>query len=427
MKSNPTNTSFLLQGAFASFGTYFCMYAFRKPFAVATFENLVYLGIDFKILLIISQVLGYALSKFIAIKLISELRANQRLGYLITMILSAEVSLVFFGWVPAPFSTLFMLTNGLSLGMIWGIVFSYLEGRRFTEILGVALCSSFILSSGAVKSVGLLVMNDLGVSEFWMPAVTGAIFLVPFIIFANLLEKMKKPTAEDIRLQTARHPMSRQDRKNVFYSFFFPILILVLFYISLTALRDFRDNFSRELWDSLGFRDHAAIYTYSEIPIALLVLMIMGAMSFVKGNHRALMYYHYLLILGTLIIGLGTFLYQKNHISPMIWMISTGFGLYTCYVPFNGIFFDRMIATFRINGNAGFLIYIADAFGYLGSMAVLLYKNFGQASVSWLQFFINCTYLVAALGCSVSFVSLVYFNRRYTRLPNRPEREITIL
>ncbi len=427
MKSNPTNTSFLLQGAFASFGTYFCMYAFRKPFAVATFENLVYLGIDFKILLIISQVMGYALSKFIGIKLISELRADQRLGYLITMILSAEVSLVFFGWVPAPYSALFLLTNGLSLGMIWGIVFSYLEGRRFTEILGVALCSSFILSSGAVKSVGLLVMNDLGVSEFWMPAVTGAIFLMPFIIFANLLEKMPKPTTEDIRRQTARHPMSPQDRKNVIYSFLFPILILVLFYISLTALRDFRDNFSRELWDTLGYQDNASIYTFSEIPIAFLVLLIMGAMSFVKNNLKAFVYYHYLLILGTLIIGLGTFLYQMSLISPMIWMISTGFGLYTCYVPFNGIFFDRMIATFRINGNAGFLIYIADAFGYLGSMGVLLYKNFGQASVSWLQFFIDSTYLVAALGCSVSLVSLVYFNRRYTRLANRPEREISIL
>ncbi|MDX1759102.1 MAG: DUF5690 family protein, partial [Arenibacter algicola] len=92
-----------------------------------------------------------------------------------------------------------------------------------------------------------------------------------------------------------------------------------------------------------------------------------------------------------------------------------GFGLYICYVPFNCIFFDRMIATFRIKGNAGYLIYIADAFGYLGSMGVLLYKNFGQSSLSWLNFFMASTYLIAVLGSIITLVSLFYFKRKYKK------------
>ena len=59
--------------------------------------------------------------------------------------------------------------------MIWGLVFSYVEGRRVSELLGAMLCASFILSSGVVKSVAVLFLHA-GVPETWMPAVTGAAF-----------------------------------------------------------------------------------------------------------------------------------------------------------------------------------------------------------------------------------------------------------
>lgn len=408
-----SNSKLLLFGSLTAFGTYFCMYGFRKPFTVAIFENVVFWGMDYKIILIISQVVGYALSKFIGIKLISELKPNKRLTHLLLMIGFAEFSLILFGWVSAPYNTIFMLFNGLSLGMVWGVVFSYLEGRRFTEILGVALCSSFIVSSGAVKSVGFLVMNSWQVSELWMPAATGALFLVPFIICAFFLNRMPPPTEEDKILKSNRKAMTSDDRKKVLFKFRFPLLILVVFYVALTALRDFRDNFSREIWDALGYQDNAAIYTVSELPIAILVLLIMASMVFVKQNERAFKYYHYLLIAGASIVGLSSFFFQIGAISPLIWMILVGFGLYLCYVPLNGLFFDRMIATFRINGNSGFLIYVVDAFGYSGSISVLLFKNFGKENISWLEFFLNGTYFVAVSGVVLTMISLLYFNRKH--------------
>ena len=417
LKTSLQNSKFLIYGGLTSFGTYFCMYAFRKPFAVATFEGLSLWGVDYKIILIIAQVIGYMLSKFIGIKVISELTPNKRIYYLIGLILLAECSLVFFAVIPPPYNFIFMLLNGLPLGMVWGIVFSYLEGRKFTEILGVALCSSFIVSSGVVKSVGLLVMDNWSVSQFWMPAVTGALFLIPFMLFAWLLNRMPAPTEEDKYLRTERKPMSGKDRIKVFLTFFFPIVILVIFYTLLTALRDFRDNFSRELWDALGFSGNASVYTLSEVPIAILVLVIIGLLGFIKNNYKAFVSYHYILIMGTLLIGLATLLFQNGLIAPMLWMITVGFGLYICYVPFNCIFFDRMIATFRIKGNAGYLIYVADAFGYLGSMAVLLYKNFGQSKLSWLRFFINSTYFIAIIGTVIAILSLFYFKRKYKKEP----------
>ena len=35
--------------ALTSFGVYFCMYAFRKPFTAAGFERIAYLNIDYKV------------------------------------------------------------------------------------------------------------------------------------------------------------------------------------------------------------------------------------------------------------------------------------------------------------------------------------------------------------------------------------------
>lgn len=418
------NVTVFSYGALASFATYFCMYAFRKPFSVATFAGLELWGIDYKIILIISQVLGYMLSKFIGIKLISELRPEKRLFSLLGLVFLAEASLIFFGWVPAPYNFIFMFLNGLPLGMVWGIVFSYLEGRKFTDFLGVVLSSSFIVSSGVVKSVGYLVMDHWHVSQFWMPAVTGGLFLIPFVISSLLLNKIPSPSQEDIRLRKERNPMSKADRRNVMASFWIPIVILTLFYTCLTAIRDFRDNFSREIWDAVGFKGDASIYTLSELPIAILVLLIIALVGLIKNNFKALFSYHLLLIMGTICIGSATLLFQLHLVGPVFWMVAVGFGLYICYVPFNCLFFDRMIATFRIHGNAGYLIYVADAFGYLGSMVVLLYKNFGQNTLSWLSFFVDTCYVIAGLGLLVSLLSLLYFKEKKRAMDQVTEEQI---
>src|SRR5688500_1404923 len=66
---------YVLYATVAAFSTYFCMYAFRKPFAVATFagQTLGDSEVNLKTAFVISQILGYALSKFLGIKVCSEL------------------------------------------------------------------------------------------------------------------------------------------------------------------------------------------------------------------------------------------------------------------------------------------------------------------------------------------------------------------
>ncbi len=134
--------------------TYLCMYAFRKPFSAATFPGEQLAGMDYKAWLVMAQVLGYACSKFIGIRVIAEMRRVQRWQPLLLLIGFAWLALLGFALVPRPWNIAFLFLNGLPLGMIWGVVFSYLEGRRATELMGTILASSLIFATGLVKTVG---------------------------------------------------------------------------------------------------------------------------------------------------------------------------------------------------------------------------------------------------------------------------------
>jgi len=398
--------------AIVAFLTYSCMYAFRKPFTSATFEGITAFGINYKILLVVAQLIGYTLSKFLGIKLIAEMKAQRRAVSIIGLIVFAWLSLLCFGLVPQPYNIVFLFLNGLPLGLIWGLVFSYLEGRKATEFMGAVLTVSFIFSSGLVKSVGKWLVVDVHVSEFWMPFFTGLIFILPIILFVFLLEQIPPPTAEDIALRTERLPMTAEQRRDFVRSFLPGIVLLVITYIGLSVIRDFRDSFAADIWKEAGFGKSPEIFTTTEIPTSIIVLAMMSFLILVKDNFKALVINHVMVVTGFGIAILSTFLYSTQVISAVPWMIFNGLGLYMGYVPFNCMMFERMIASFKRPANVGFLMYIADSFGYLGSIGVLFYKEFGQHNISWIRFFSLMIYLVCTTGIIFTVFSQMYFNKK---------------
>ncbi len=405
---------FSLYGMIAAFGTYFCAFAFRKPFTVATFDNLVWAGIHYKTVLVVAQVLGYMLSKFIGIKIVAEMQAGRRAWGLLAMIGISQMAWVFFGFVPAPYNFIFLILNGLPLGMVFGLGLGFLEGRRLTEILSAALCASFIMSSGVVRSIGAYLLQDWQVSQWWMPFWVGLIFIPPILFFTWLLNQIPPPSAADELLRTRREPMTGQARWDFFKKFAFGLVLLVLTYVLLTIYRDFRENFGAEIWKELGFGNKPEVFAQTEISVAFLVLCFLGLFIFLKNNWLAFAIQHVLVFVGMLSVGFSTWLFGENYLSPLAWMVSVGVGLYVPYVIFNGMLFERLIAVFRQVGNIGFLIYLADSFGYLGSIGVMLYKDFGQGAMRWLDFFVVASYWVSGLGVLLTAASFLYFYRKKT-------------
>lgn len=415
MKKNPQTLTTLL-GATAAFCTYTCMFGFRKGITAVQFEGVEFGGIDYKIWLITAQVLGYAVSKGIGIKVVSEMQPVRRPWYVLGLILLSELALLGFGLVPAPYNIVFLFLNGLPLGMVYGTMLGILEGRRQTEILISALTASFIFASGLVKTVALLLMRYGGVTEMWAPFLTGLFFVIPLFLSVWGLSRLPPPSVEDQLLRTQRLPMNRADRKNFLKNFSTGLTLLIISYVLLSAFRDFRDNFAPEILKGT-VQGTPTIFAQTETLIALIILGLMAGLRWVDNHFRAFTLINMLMIAGAMLVGLSTWLYQLGTVSASAWFMLTGLGMYMAYVPCNGLYFERLVASFRYVSTVGFIVTLADWYGYLGSVAVLMYKNFGQSTLSFQQFFIYGCYGMSGLYILLTVFSYGSLRAKYRKVP----------
>ena len=396
----------------AAFLCYTGMYAVRKSFLAGQYQDLdIGFGMDPKTLLVISQVLGYMLSKFVGIKIISEMPPKRRVYWLLGLVGLGLFMLGLFAIVPPKWKIVTLFFNGLPLGMVFGVVFSYLEGRRNTELLAAALSATFIFSTGLVKTVGVLLIQNYGVGEYAMPFVTGLLFLPIFMISVWMLNKSKVPDELDREERTERSTMDVTKRKDFMKKHGIGFAGLVVIYILLTIVRDFRDNFIVEFWEELGYGREPELITLTEIPVAIIVLIIAALGILIRKNRLAFNLGMYMIGFGALVILLSTLLFEKSLISPVMWMISTGVGVYLPYILFHCLLFERLIAFLKYQGNVGFLFYTADALGYLGSVTVLMLKEVVGYNTSWVDFFIDINIKVAVPIMILVFLVLFYFSR----------------
>lgn len=412
-----------------AFIAYFCMYAFRKPFTAATYSGLYFGGtqIELKTAFIISQVIGYTLSKFLGIKVVSEARRHQRLWLLVGLVVFSELAFVLFAIVPPVWKVFAIFLNGLPLGMVWGLVVRYLEGRRTSDILLAALSCSFIVSSGVFKDFGravlegdkfhffgLLLPNPLPpLDQFWMPAATGLLVLPVILIAFWFLNQVPEPTQADVAERTERKPMSGHRRYEFFIAFWPGLLPLIIAYVLLTVFRDFRDNFMVEVLDQLGYpyAENKDIMSRMELSVALGVFIAMALLYLVKDNRRGLLAALAIIAAGFGVIGVATLLHLQGAISGFWWMALVGFGSYIAYVPYNSVLFDRLMASTHFVGTAVFAIYLADSAGYTGSVITLVGKDLLAAHTSRAEFLeVFCGFL-SVIGLVTVVIGGVYFWR----------------
>lgn len=298
--------------------SYSLVYALRKPFTAAEFEGLQFFGMDYKIAVSIIQLLGYVLAKLLGIKYISELKPEGRLKFIIGSAVLSEVSLLAFGLFPLPYNILALFFNGLSLGCMWGVIFSFLEGRRTTDILASIMGVSMALSSGVAKSLGLYALNSLHVSEFWMPALIGGIAL-PLLCFTGwMMTKFPAPTEKDIASRSVRVTLNGQQRWELFRKYM-PLLIMLFgANLLLTVQRDIKEDFIVCIVDVSTISSWAFAQIDS---IATFVMLAVFALLATTYNHMKVLCI--LLILST--IGMGSLAmiganFEAYNLPTTIWL-----------------------------------------------------------------------------------------------------------
>jgi hypothetical protein len=413
----------------AAFVAYFCVYAYRKPFAAATYDGLQFAGTDvqLKTAFVVSQILGYTVSKYLGIKLVSEARRNQRLWMLIGLIVFAEFALLLFAILPPGWKVVAIFLNGLPLGMAWGPVVRYLEGRQTSDILLAGLASSFIVASGVFKDVGRALLaggsihffglplpNPLPpLDEFWMPVAAGLLTSPFFLLAVWLLNQVPEPTAEDEAARTPREPMDAARRRQFYLAYLPGLLPLISAYVLLTIFRDYRDNYMVDVLDQLGYAyaNNKDIMSLMELGVALAVLLTMGLLYLIKDNRLGLLAALAIITAGFVIIGAATLLHSAGAITGFWWVALIGFGGYVAYVPYNSVLFDRLMASTQFVGTAVFAIYLADSAGYTGSVITQLGKDLFAGSLTRTQFLEAFCLFLSIVGILTVLAGGAYFWR----------------
>lgn len=130
-----------------------------------------------------------------------------------------------------------------------------------------------------------------------------------------------------------------------------------LFFIgALTVFRELRDSFAADIWKELHI-EGAMIFTQTEVPIAVFVLVLMFLIVFVRNNRLALNIIYCIAVTGGSLMVFSTLLYVYGFLSPIWWMILSGLGLYMGYIPFTYLI-ERLIASLRVVSTAVFIIYL---------------------------------------------------------------------
>ena len=401
---------FIFWAGGAALLSYALVYALRKPFTAATFDGLDFMGMDYKTATSIIQIAGYVLSKFMGIKWISELRREDRLRFIIASVSVAELSLLAFALLPVPYNVCALFFNGLSLGCMWGVIFSFIEGRRLTGILASIMGISIAFSSGLAKSLGLFLMNDLGVDCFWMPAVIGGFAFVLIILLAFILNALPAPSEEDIRSYTKRVPMDARQRKAIFFRFAPLLLMLFVANLFITIIRDVKEDFLVNIVDTSQFSAWAISGIDGMVTLIILALFIL--VSMIRDHQRVLYTLLWMVIGGTFLLVGISYYYEQLNLSPLVWMFLQSLGVYIAFLSFQTLFFERFVACFNIKGNVGFFIVSIDFIGYLGTVGVLVFKEAFVAHLNWIEFY-NTMVLTLGTACCFLFMGcILYFMHR---------------
>lgn len=391
--------------------SYSLVYALRKPYTAASFEGLTFMGSDYKVAVTTIQILGYVIAKFFGIKIISELKKENRFRFFVGSAILAELALVGFGLLEAPYNVAAMFVNGLSLGCMWGVIFSFIEGRKVTDILASLLGVSMVFSSGVAKSFGLFAMNEMQIDQFWMPAVIGG-FALPLLVFMGyMLKRLPQPTAEDIALRNERVVLDGKGRVALFRKYAPILTLLFIGNFMLLVLRDIKEDFLVNILDMNN--QSSWLFARIDTIVTLIILGIFALFAFFRSNIRALLWLTTLVIAGCLTMTYVSFHYETLNLKPVTWLFIQSLSLYIAYLTFQTIFFDRFIACFRIKGNVGFFIALIDFIGYLGTVTLLSTKEFLKIELEWFALFNHIAGFVGAT-CSILFiVASILIHRKY--------------
>lgn len=235
-----------------------------------------------------------------------------------------------------------------------------MEGRRSTDFI-LAMCStSFIISSGIAKDVGLQVMEGWGVHVFWMPAVVGFVFTPLLLVGVFMLHQIPDPSVKEIKNRSIRSTMGAKERMAFVIEIWPGLLCILIAFFLTSSYRDYRDMFMVEILSELDTVIEPGMMSQSELLVGFVIGIFAACIVIFKSNRWGFLANSATMTLGFLIIGVVAL--SVDSLSAFVFLAISGVGVNLIFVPMEAGYFERLIAFLRMEGaSASFPVQITGS------------------------------------------------------------------
>ncbi len=221
--------------------------------------------------------------------------------------------------------------------------------------------------------------------------------------------------------------MDARQRWRFFLAYALGLSALLTMYMLITVLRSIRSDYAPEIWSGLlgqKVQTPPAVFTTSETFVALAVMVANGLCFLIRDSRKA--FYAALAIgaCGTLLICLSVAGLRAGLLGGFAFMVVTGIGLYLPYVAVHTTIFERLIAITRDRGNLGYLMYLADAFGYLGYPIFIVVVRIVAPKPDFLRLFATTAICLAIASLACIVVAGMYFRGLQGRVAGEVETRV---
>ena len=139
--------------------------------------------------------------------------------------------------------------------------------------------------------------------------------------------------------------MTDEDKKSALKEYGFPVLCILICYALLIVGRDFRDNFTIEIWNEISVGWVSSVLSKTEMITGFIVLIVVASLAFIKNNLIGFRMTNLVIFTGVVMSGVSSFLFEMHLISGFYWMLTIGTGMFLAFTVIQSALFDRMIAS----------------------------------------------------------------------------------
>eukprot|EP00951_Prasinocladus_malaysianus_P001080 scaffold7634_cov51-Prasinocladus_malaysianus.AAC.2 len=317
------------------------------------------------------QLVGYAISKMLAVKIVPESIQHRVSVFLVLILACLELSMLLLAIIPLDYKILATFLAGLPAGLVWGFIVSYLEGRRTSDVMLVSLSISYIVSNSPIDAIGNALIGA-GMQPIWVPAAIGALTAPIFLLCVWLLHQLPPPSNEDVAERLERTAMNHSQRLVFTQSWGLGLLAILGAQLMLVTYKEVRATAKLMIMTTpVNYGLDADSMAFLDLLVGLSVLIPISALVFVRSNAAATFASFCWMAAGSATLMVACIILSTyTDMNAKIYYALTGIGCMMGYVPFSSTLFERMLPYTGERGTITFPMALADAISYTAVVGV---------------------------------------------------------